>query len=56
MNPPIHSSGERVHISEPRIARWLDIGNAMYTTSLRCLLQGFGASDQRTKATWLALR
>jgi CDGSH-type Zn-finger protein/uncharacterized Fe-S cluster protein YjdI len=54
MNTPIHSSSERVHISEPRIARWLDIGNAMYTTSLRCLLQGFGAADRRAKATWLA--
>jgi CDGSH-type Zn-finger protein/uncharacterized Fe-S cluster protein YjdI len=54
MNAPIHSAGERVHINGPRIARWLDIGNAMYTTSLRCLLQGFGASDRRTKATWLA--
>jgi len=54
MNAPVHSAGERVHISEPRIARWLDIGNAMYTTSLRCLLQGFGARDRRIKATWLA--
>jgi len=54
MNTPIHSAGERVHINGPRIARWLDIGNAMYTTSLRCLLQGFGASDRRAKATWLA--
>jgi CDGSH-type Zn-finger protein/uncharacterized Fe-S cluster protein YjdI len=54
MNAPIHSSSERVHISEPRIARWLDIGNAMYTTSLRCLLQGFGARDRPAKAAWLA--
>jgi CDGSH-type Zn-finger protein/uncharacterized Fe-S cluster protein YjdI len=54
MNAPIHSAAERVHISEPRIARWLDIGNAMYTTSLRCLLQGFGARERRAKATWLA--
>jgi len=54
MNAPIHSSSERVHVNEPRIARWLDIGNAMYTTSLRCLLQGFGARERRTKATWLA--
>jgi CDGSH-type Zn-finger protein/uncharacterized Fe-S cluster protein YjdI len=54
MNAPIHSASERVHISQPRIARWLDIGNAMYTTSLRCLLQGFGARDRRAKATWLA--
>ena len=54
MNAPIHSADQRVHISGPRIARWLDIGNAMYTTSLRCLLQGFGATDRRSKATWLA--
>jgi CDGSH-type Zn-finger protein/uncharacterized Fe-S cluster protein YjdI len=54
MNPPIHSAGERVHINEPRIARWLDIGNALYTTSLRCLLQGFGVRERRAKATWLA--
>jgi uncharacterized Fe-S cluster protein YjdI len=43
-----------VHISESRIARWLDIANAMYTTSLRCLLQGFGARQRQAKATWLA--
>ena len=54
MNAPIHSSSERVHINEPRIARWLDIGNALYTTSLRCLLQGFGARERRVKATWFA--
>lgn len=54
MNPPIQHSAERVHISEPRIARWLDIGNALYTTSLRCLLQGFGATDRRAKSTWLS--
>lgn len=53
MNPPVHSSNERVHISEPRMASWLDIGNALYTTSLRCLLQGLGARDRRAKATWL---
>ncbi len=54
MNAPIHSSAERVHVSAPRIARWLDIGNALYTTSMRCLLQGFGATERRAKATWLA--
>ena len=53
MNAPVHSSHERVHISEPRIARWLDIGNALYTTSLRCLLQGLGANDRPAKAIWL---
>lgn len=54
MNAPIHSASQRVHINEPRIARWLDIANAMYTTSLRCLLQGFGARERPAKATWLA--
>ena len=55
MNAPIHSADQRVHISEPRIARWLDIGNAMYTTSLRCLLQGFSVRDRAEKATWLSV-
>jgi CDGSH-type Zn-finger protein/uncharacterized Fe-S cluster protein YjdI len=54
MNRPVQREAERVHISEPRIAKWLDIGNALYTTSLRCLLQGFAAKDRRSKATWLA--
>ena len=53
MNPPVHSRTDRVHISGPRIARWLDIGNALYTTSLRCLVQGFDATDRAVKATWL---
>jgi CDGSH-type Zn-finger protein/uncharacterized Fe-S cluster protein YjdI len=54
MNRPVHSASERVHISHPGVARWLDIGNAIYTTSLRCLLQGFGAKERRAKATWLS--
>ena len=53
MNPPIHSRDDRVHVAGPRIARWLDIGNALYTTSLRCLVQGFGAHERGAKATWL---
>jgi CDGSH-type Zn-finger protein/uncharacterized Fe-S cluster protein YjdI len=52
MNPPPHPSN-KVYISHPKHARWLDIGNAMYTSSLRCLLQGFGATDRTTKAVWL---
>lgn len=52
MNAPPTPDG-KVHIDHPVIARWLDIGNALYTTSLRCLLQGFGAVDRRAKATWL---
>jgi CDGSH-type Zn-finger protein/uncharacterized Fe-S cluster protein YjdI len=53
MNAPIKESAERVHVDHPANARWLDIGNALYTTSLRCLLQGFGETDRRAKATWL---
>jgi CDGSH-type Zn-finger protein/uncharacterized Fe-S cluster protein YjdI len=52
MNMPLQDSG-RVHVDEPRIARWLDIGNALYTTSLRCLVQGFAATTRREKAVWL---
>lgn len=54
MNAPIKESAERVHIDHPANARWLDIGNALYTTSMRCLLQGFGAGERRAKAAWLA--
>ncbi len=54
MNPPVHSASERVHLSDPRIARWVDIGNAIYTTSLRCLLQGFTVRERRAKATWVS--
>lgn len=54
MNAPIVAAAERVFVDHPQNARWLDIGNALYTTSLRCLLQGFGATERRAKATWLA--
>jgi CDGSH-type Zn-finger protein/uncharacterized Fe-S cluster protein YjdI len=54
MNAAVVSESERVHISHPGVARWLDIGNALYTTSLRCLLQGFADTDAATKATWLS--
>lgn len=54
MNPPVHSASERAHISRPQVARWLDIGNAIHTTSLRCLLQGFGKKKRQAKATRLA--
>jgi CDGSH-type Zn-finger protein/uncharacterized Fe-S cluster protein YjdI len=54
MNPPIKAERERVFIDHPVNSRWLDIGNALYTTSMRCLLQGFNVSDRREKATWLA--
>lgn len=53
MNPPIQHTSERVFIDHPANSRWLDIGNALYTTSLRCLQQGFGATDRHAKATWL---
>jgi len=52
MNRPL--SGERVHIDAPEIAPWLDIGNALYTTSLRCLMQGFNVKNSEAKRTWLA--
>jgi CDGSH-type Zn-finger protein/uncharacterized Fe-S cluster protein YjdI len=54
MNAAVVSDSELVHISHPQVARWLDIGNAMYTTSLRCLLQGFADTDPAAKATWLS--
>jgi CDGSH-type Zn-finger protein/uncharacterized Fe-S cluster protein YjdI len=54
MNAPVQANAQRVHINHPVIARWLDIGNALYTTSLRCLLQGFSVRDRAEKAIWLA--
>jgi len=54
MNAPIKDSADRVHVDHPDNARWLDIGNALYTTSLRCLIQGFGERDRAAKRTWLA--
>ncbi len=53
MNAPIQAQSERVHIAHPQNARWLDIGNAIYTTSMRCLLQGFASGERAAKATWL---
>ena len=53
MNAPVHSAAERVFVNHPQNAHWLDIGNAIYTTSLRCLLQGFAASERRAKSVWL---
>lgn len=52
MNPP-PTPANKVYINHPQQARWLDIGNAMYTSSLRCLLQGFNATDQTIKSMWL---
>jgi len=54
MNAPIKAEAERVHIDHPANSRWLDIGNALYTTSMRCLLQGFTATERRAKAAWLS--
>ncbi|MBL8682360.1 MAG: CDGSH iron-sulfur domain-containing protein [Myxococcales bacterium] len=54
MNRPVASS-VREHIDHPDIAPWLDIGNAIYTTSLRCLAQGFGAVEPQSKAAWLSV-
>lgn len=55
MNAPIKAAAEREFIDHPAVARWLDIGNAIYTTSLRCLLQGFASSDRASKGTWLGV-
>jgi CDGSH-type Zn-finger protein/uncharacterized Fe-S cluster protein YjdI len=52
MNPPPTPEG-KVHVNHPQNARWLDIGNAMYGTSLRCLLQGFAAQTPAEKSLWL---
>jgi len=54
MNAPMDPS-VRVHVDHPDIAPWLDIGNALYTTSLRCLAQGFGAAEPAAKAAWLGV-
>ena len=54
MNAPVKAAADRVHVDHPQISRWLDIGNSLYTTSLRCLLQGFGETDRSAKATWLS--
>ena len=54
MNAPIKAQSERVHINHSQNAAWLDIGNALYTTSMRCLVQGFGSAERRTKGTWLS--
>jgi CDGSH-type Zn-finger protein/uncharacterized Fe-S cluster protein YjdI len=52
MNPPPMPEG-KVHVDHPLQAQWLDVGNAMYSTSLRCLLQGFAATEPADKARWL---
>lgn len=51
MNRPLRD--ERVHVNSPDIAPWLDIGNALYTTSLRCLMQGFNVKNGEAKRAWL---
>lgn len=54
MNAPMDPQ-TRVYVDHPDIAPWLDIGNALYTTSLRCLAQGFGAAEPVAKAAWLGV-
>jgi CDGSH-type Zn-finger protein/uncharacterized Fe-S cluster protein YjdI len=51
MNRPLRD--ERVHVNSSGIAPWLDIGNALYTTSLRCLMQGFNVKNGDAKRAWL---
>jgi CDGSH-type Zn-finger protein/uncharacterized Fe-S cluster protein YjdI len=53
MNPPLHAHADRVHINRDGVRNWLDIGNAMYTTALRCLLQGFASAVSTDKSVWL---
>jgi CDGSH-type Zn-finger protein/uncharacterized Fe-S cluster protein YjdI len=53
MNAPLAPNPERVLLDHPVYSRWLDIGNALYTTSLRCLHQAYIAVDRNAKATWL---
>jgi len=45
---------DRVHVNHSVNASWLDIGNALYTASMRCLLQGFDSVDRAGKAAWLS--
>lgn len=54
MNAPIHSAGARVHVNQATAAAWLDLGNALYTASLRCLMQGFASRVREAKAVWLS--
>jgi CDGSH-type Zn-finger protein/uncharacterized Fe-S cluster protein YjdI len=54
MNRPVKAESERVHISHAQNSAWLDIGNALYTTSLRCLIQGFSSHERASKGTWLS--
>jgi CDGSH-type Zn-finger protein/uncharacterized Fe-S cluster protein YjdI len=53
MNPPLDAQADRVHINRDGVRNWLDIGNAMYTTALRCLLQGFASTVSTDKSAWL---
>ncbi len=52
MNPPPTPEG-KVHVTHPRQAPWLDVGNAIYASALRCLLQGFAAEAPSDKSRWL---
>ena len=53
MNQPPTPDG-KVHVNHPESAPLLDLANALYTASLRCLLQGFSSSDRPGKAQWLS--
>jgi CDGSH-type Zn-finger protein/uncharacterized Fe-S cluster protein YjdI len=52
MNWPPTPEG-KVHVTHPLQAPWLDIGNAIYASALRCLLQGFAAQRAGDKTLWL---
>jgi CDGSH-type Zn-finger protein/uncharacterized Fe-S cluster protein YjdI len=53
MNRPPTPQG-KVHINHPAAMPLLDFGNALYTASLRCLLQGFSDFGRTSKARWLS--
>ncbi len=53
MNPPPTPQG-KVHVNHPDATALLDFGNALYTASLRCLLQGFAGRGRAAKAPWLS--
>ena len=54
MNAPPTPAG-KVHVTNPTVVPWLDIGNALYAVSLRCMAQGFDEVERGTKSAWLSV-
>lgn len=54
MNTPPSPEG-KVHVDHPDVTGWLDIGNALYSVSLRCMAQGFGEVERGSKSVWLSV-